>query len=229
MSTRLSLSVGDGTSKNKCYLFTVHTWQGKEEKKKKHSWAGVMSWALWNCCLLEKSRNTKRKDGSKEGEVATGVRMDLMIPAHRHLTGGFSASLLFIITIHIHTHKHTHTQTAGWDRNCSFFFFFFFTRWSLWAILSPVALHISRAPSFIASSTAAVHYTAQSGWEILWGVDLAESILSSVSGLTLLTPPKISQLACFFLSFFHWYSIFLLRQAQCCRSCFVWPTYVSVL
>ena len=108
---------------NVTFSLSIHD-KGKR-KKKKHSWAGVMSWALWNCCLLEKSRNTKRKDGSKEGEVATGVRMDLMIPAHRHLTGGFSASLLFIITIHTHTHKHTHTQTAGWDRNCSFFFFFF--------------------------------------------------------------------------------------------------------
>lgn len=97
------------------------------------------------------------------------------------------------------THKHTHTHTNCWMGQKQFFFL---TRWSLWAILSPVALHISRAPSFIASSTAAVHYTAQSGWEILWGVDLAESILSSVSGLTLLTPQKISQLTCFsFFSF----------------------------
>lgn len=161
-----------------------------------------MSWALWNCCLLEKSRNTKRKDGSKEGEVATGVRMDLMIPAHRHLTGGFFffffSCLSFIHNNNTHPRSQTHTHKLLNGTETVFFFFFFFTRWSLWAILSPVALHISRAPSFIASSTAAVHYTAQSGWEILWGVDLAESILSSVSGLTLLTPPKkISQLTCF--------------------------------
>lgn len=115
----------------------------RERGKKKHSWAGVMSWALWNCCLLEKSRNTERKDGSKEGEVATGVRMDLMIPAHRHLTGGFffffSVSLLFIITIHTHTHKHTHTQTAGWDRNS---FFFFFKQGEAFGPFCPLSLYI---------------------------------------------------------------------------------------
>lgn len=56
--------------------------------------------------------------------------------------------------------------------------YYYFTRWSLWATVSPVALHVPKAASSIDSSSAA---------ESLWGVDLAKSILLAVSRLTPLT------------------------------------------
>lgn len=183
MRTRLSLSVGDGTSKNTFYLsLSTHD----KRKREKYSRAGVTSRASWKCFLLEKYRNTKRKDGSREGEAVTGVRMNLMIHATSTATTQAASFFLFYL-YQQYTYKptltNTHTPAAGWGRNTKQFF----TRWSHWAILSPVALHISGAPSFIALSSAAVHYIAQSGREILWGADLAKSILSSVNGITLLT------------------------------------------
>lgn len=64
MSTRLSLSVGDGTSeikaKNKCYI-SLSTYN--KRKKIQQSWCHELSWEsdLWKYCLLEKYKNTPKK------------------------------------------------------------------------------------------------------------------------------------------------------------------------
>lgn len=95
-----------------------------------------------------------------------------MLPAHKKCV------VLFRSTLYMHTplhHKHTQQPLDGTEAQSS-----------LWEILSPVALHISRAPSFIASPSTAACYS-QSRREIVRSSDLARRTLLSVSRATLLT------------------------------------------
>lgn len=104
MSTRLSLSVGDGTSeikaKNKCYI-SLSTYN----KRKKYSRAGVMSWAervtCGNIVFWKSIKIPQKREGSR-------VQMNLMI----HITSTTQEACGFIYINNKHTRVHTHTHTV---------------------------------------------------------------------------------------------------------------------
>lgn len=100
-----------------------------------------------------------KKKGQVKARWSCDCCQDEFNDTHNQYTATTQEACCFIYinNIQVLPHSQIYTPTTGRDRNTKQFF----TRWRLWAILSLVALHICGAPSFIASSSTAVHYIAQ--------------------------------------------------------------------
>lgn len=183
MSTRRSLSVGDGTSKNKCYLSLSTQDERKTGTKIQSTWCHELSRVERMPCrnvVFRKQCGNTKKDRSREGEAVT-VGMDLMIPSFQLPPN--RKKVIFVSTIFIYAPTYTLQPLDGTTKQRCFL-----TRWSAWGIFFPLSLYIFLENQASLPRPQLQSATLLKGEEnIIWGVDLTKGVLSSVSGLTLLT------------------------------------------